>query len=233
VGLGQVGQGGPWALAEGAAQEEGLLGLDHLVGPAPRLRLALEVVHEVGEALGDVAELGEVEPREGEDHQGHRQAHPQESGPGDAGEDEEEDGQPGEEGGRGEVGFHQDEAHQGAHRQDRPQDRVVLPPPPHEGGEVEDQGQLGELRGLEGHGAQVEPAAHPPGPVPHEEDQDEEEEDAHQGVEGVAEEEAGRKEVAEDQGQEGGPHPEEVILEEAGLRRAHADEAEGEEEEGA
>ena len=97
----------------------------------------------------------------------------------------------------------------------------------------EDQGQLGELRGLEGHGAQVEPAAHPPGPVPHEEDQDEEEEDAHQGVEGVAEEEAGRKEVAEDQGQEGGPHPEEVILEEAGLRRAHADEAEGEEEEGA
>ena len=34
-------------------------------------------------------------------------------------------------------------------------------------------------------------------------------------------------------GQEGGPHPEEVILEEAGLRRAHADEAEGEEEEGA
>ena len=62
---------------------------------------------------------------------------------------------------------------------------------------------------------------------------DEEEEDAHQGVEGVAEEEAGRKEGAEDQGQEGGPHPEEVILEEAGLRRAHADEAEGEEEEGA
>lgn len=52
-------------------------------------------------------------------------------------------------------------------------------------------------------------------------------------MEGVAEEEAGRKEVAEDQGQEGGPHPEEVVLEEAGLRRAHADEAEGEEEEGA
>jgi hypothetical protein len=153
VGLGQVKEGGPGALAQRPRHEDGLLGLEDLVGGLLGAGLPLQVAQKAAEPLGNVGEALQVDPGEGGDDEEPRQGDGDEPPPGHPRQDEEEGPQGEEEEGGGEVGLHQDQAHGAPHQDGRAQNGVVVALAAHEGGQVEDQAQLGQLRGLEGHRA--------------------------------------------------------------------------------